>query len=152
MPEHTKDLVPAEVGESFAAARQPGPAMARRVDCSSVDTVETRVQDTERRMMAALRRWCRHKGQLPVVRVEIEKLHQNETTRSTTITTTLTSNTITITESITSSLKLTKEIDVPIAEASNIVRNGYDSKNVQDQGQHKQFANALTRIPEMQSL
>ncbi|GKG12647.1 hypothetical protein Tco_0346884, partial [Tanacetum coccineum] len=44
-----------EVGESFAAAaRQPGPTMARRVDCSSVDTVETRVRDTERRKMAAL--------------------------------------------------------------------------------------------------
>ncbi|GJR27324.1 hypothetical protein Tco_1103556 [Tanacetum coccineum] len=45
-----------EVGESSAAAaaRQPGPTMARRVDCSSVDTVETRVRDTERRMMAAL--------------------------------------------------------------------------------------------------
>ncbi|GKG18144.1 hypothetical protein Tco_0372442, partial [Tanacetum coccineum] len=44
-----------EVGESsVAAARQPGPTMARRVDCSSVDTVETRVRDTERRMMAAL--------------------------------------------------------------------------------------------------
>ncbi|GJU88323.1 putative reverse transcriptase domain-containing protein [Tanacetum coccineum] len=45
-----------EVGESsaIAAARQPGPTIARRVDCSSVDTVETRVRDTERRMMAAL--------------------------------------------------------------------------------------------------
>ncbi|GKG32891.1 hypothetical protein Tco_0430401, partial [Tanacetum coccineum] len=44
-----------EVGESSAAAaRQRRPIMARRVDCSSVDTVETRVQDTERRMMAAL--------------------------------------------------------------------------------------------------
>ncbi|GJZ28903.1 hypothetical protein Tco_0573550 [Tanacetum coccineum] len=45
-----------EVGESFAtaAARQPGPTMACRVDCSSIDTVETRVRDTERRMMAAL--------------------------------------------------------------------------------------------------
>ncbi|GJU78538.1 putative reverse transcriptase domain-containing protein [Tanacetum coccineum] len=55
-PEHPEDLVPAEVGESSAAAaaRQPGPTMARRVDCSSVDTVETRVRDTERRMMAAL--------------------------------------------------------------------------------------------------
>ncbi|GKF49361.1 hypothetical protein Tco_0142612 [Tanacetum coccineum] len=45
------------VGESSAAAaaaRQPGPTMARRVDCSSVDTVETRVLDTKRRMMAAL--------------------------------------------------------------------------------------------------
>ncbi|GJZ35847.1 hypothetical protein Tco_0581664, partial [Tanacetum coccineum] len=45
-----------EVGESSAAAaaRQPGPTIARRVNCSSVDTVETRVQDTERRMIAAL--------------------------------------------------------------------------------------------------
>ncbi|GJT37863.1 hypothetical protein Tco_0937728 [Tanacetum coccineum] len=45
-----------EVGESSVAAavKQPGPTMARRVDCSSVDTVETRVRDTERRMMAAL--------------------------------------------------------------------------------------------------
>ncbi|GJV09330.1 putative reverse transcriptase domain-containing protein [Tanacetum coccineum] len=45
-----------EVGESStaAAARQPGPTMAHRVDCSSVDTVKTRVRDTERRMMAAL--------------------------------------------------------------------------------------------------
>ncbi|GJY75554.1 putative reverse transcriptase domain-containing protein, partial [Tanacetum coccineum] len=45
-----------EVGESSAAAaaRQPGPTMACRVDCSSVDTVETRVRDTKRRMMAAL--------------------------------------------------------------------------------------------------
>ncbi|GKC20937.1 hypothetical protein Tco_1023087, partial [Tanacetum coccineum] len=45
-----------EFGESSAAdaARQPGPTMAHRVDCSSVDTVETRVRDTERRMMAAL--------------------------------------------------------------------------------------------------
>ncbi|GKE67175.1 putative reverse transcriptase domain-containing protein [Tanacetum coccineum] len=45
-----------EVWESSAAAaaRQPGPTMAHRVNCSSVDTVETRVRDTERRMMAAL--------------------------------------------------------------------------------------------------
>ncbi|GKA75864.1 hypothetical protein Tco_0782242 [Tanacetum coccineum] len=45
-----------EVGESSAAAaaRQPGPTMARRVDCSSIDTMETRVRDTKRRMMAAL--------------------------------------------------------------------------------------------------
>ncbi|GKF25200.1 hypothetical protein Tco_0081094, partial [Tanacetum coccineum] len=49
-------LGPASVGESSAAAaaRHPGPTMAHRVDCSSVDTVETKVRDTERRMMAAL--------------------------------------------------------------------------------------------------
>ncbi|GJT81119.1 putative reverse transcriptase domain-containing protein [Tanacetum coccineum] len=57
LPSGTPPLLPGcEVGESFAAAaaRQPGPTMARRVDCSSIDTVETRVRDTERRMMAAL--------------------------------------------------------------------------------------------------
>ncbi|GJQ95900.1 hypothetical protein Tco_0007039 [Tanacetum coccineum] len=45
-----------EVGESFvaAAARQPGPTKAHRVDCSLVDTMETRFRDTERRMMTAL--------------------------------------------------------------------------------------------------
>nr|GFB16366.1 hypothetical protein [Tanacetum cinerariifolium] len=41
-----------EVGESSAAAaRRQGPAMAHGVDCSYR---ETRLQDTERRMMAAL--------------------------------------------------------------------------------------------------
>nr|GEV74900.1 reverse transcriptase domain-containing protein [Tanacetum cinerariifolium] len=45
-----------EVGESSAsaAARQPGPTMARSVDCSFLDTMETRFRDTERRMMTAL--------------------------------------------------------------------------------------------------
>ncbi|GKA04142.1 hypothetical protein Tco_0676923, partial [Tanacetum coccineum] len=45
-----------EVGESSAAAaaRQPGSTMARRVDHSFVDTVDTRVQDTERGTMAAV--------------------------------------------------------------------------------------------------
>nr|GEZ17423.1 putative reverse transcriptase domain-containing protein [Tanacetum cinerariifolium] len=41
-----------EVGESStAAARRQGPTMTHRVDCSYI---ETRLQDTERRMMAAL--------------------------------------------------------------------------------------------------
>ncbi|GKF89233.1 hypothetical protein Tco_0263196, partial [Tanacetum coccineum] len=42
-----------EVGESSAAAaaRQPRPTMAHRVDYSLVDTMETRFRDTERRMM-----------------------------------------------------------------------------------------------------
>nr|GFB29390.1 hypothetical protein [Tanacetum cinerariifolium] len=45
-----------EVGESSAAAaaRQPGPTMACSVDCSFVDTMETRFRDTKRRMMIAL--------------------------------------------------------------------------------------------------
>nr|GEY17528.1 hypothetical protein [Tanacetum cinerariifolium] len=42
-----------EVGESSAAvARQPGPTMAHGVDCNYV---ETRLRDTERRMMVALK-------------------------------------------------------------------------------------------------
>ncbi|GJR93259.1 hypothetical protein Tco_0265433 [Tanacetum coccineum] len=61
-----------EVRESSAAAatRQPGPTMARRVDCSSVDTMETRVRDTERRMMAALEK------DRAAVRAEIEVLRR----------------------------------------------------------------------------
>ncbi|GJU16559.1 hypothetical protein Tco_1144525 [Tanacetum coccineum] len=45
-----------EVGESSAAAaaRQPGSTMARRVDHSFVDIMDTRVRDTERRTMAAV--------------------------------------------------------------------------------------------------
>nr|GEZ02088.1 hypothetical protein [Tanacetum cinerariifolium] len=45
-----------EVGESSAAtaARQPGPTINRSVDCSFVDTMETRFRDTERRMMTTL--------------------------------------------------------------------------------------------------
>ncbi|GJV47266.1 putative reverse transcriptase domain-containing protein [Tanacetum coccineum] len=45
-----------QVGESSAAAaaRQPGPTMAHRVDHSHVDTMETRFRDIERRMMTAL--------------------------------------------------------------------------------------------------
>ncbi|GJS75954.1 hypothetical protein Tco_0725835 [Tanacetum coccineum] len=45
-----------EVGESSAAAaaRQPGSTMALWVDHSFVDTVDTKVRDTERRTMAAI--------------------------------------------------------------------------------------------------
>ncbi|GJS78639.1 putative reverse transcriptase domain-containing protein [Tanacetum coccineum] len=45
-----------EVGESStgAAARQPGSTMARRVEHSFVDTVDTRVRDIERRNMVAV--------------------------------------------------------------------------------------------------
>nr|GEZ73071.1 reverse transcriptase domain-containing protein [Tanacetum cinerariifolium] len=45
-----------EVGESsaVATARQSRPIMTRSVDRSFVDTMETRFQDTERRMMTAL--------------------------------------------------------------------------------------------------
>nr|GFC62100.1 hypothetical protein [Tanacetum cinerariifolium] len=44
---------------SAAAARRPGPTMAHGVNCSYV---ETRLRDTERRMMAALET---RKGQTP---------------------------------------------------------------------------------------
>ncbi|GJS21988.1 hypothetical protein Tco_0450620 [Tanacetum coccineum] len=54
-PIRTPTLPGCEVGESSAAAaRQPGPTMAHRVDYSLVDTIETRFRDTERRMMTAL--------------------------------------------------------------------------------------------------
>nr|GEV07703.1 hypothetical protein [Tanacetum cinerariifolium] len=43
-----------EESSAAAAARQPRPTMARSVDCSFIDTMETRFRDTERRMMTAL--------------------------------------------------------------------------------------------------
>ncbi|GKC12379.1 reverse transcriptase domain-containing protein, partial [Tanacetum coccineum] len=60
-----------KVGESSATtARQPGPTMARRVDCGFVDIVETRVQATERKMMAAV------EMDRSAVRAEIEVLRR----------------------------------------------------------------------------
>ncbi|GKF96622.1 hypothetical protein Tco_0292443, partial [Tanacetum coccineum] len=62
-PSETPPLLPIpapstshRIGESSAAAaaRQPGPTMARRVDHSHVDTMETRFRDIERRMMTAV--------------------------------------------------------------------------------------------------
>ncbi|GJV71416.1 hypothetical protein Tco_1491411 [Tanacetum coccineum] len=66
-----------EVGESSAAAaaRQPGPTMAHRVDGSSVDTMETRIRDTERRMMTALEMVNMRKDHA-AVRAEIEVLRR----------------------------------------------------------------------------
>ncbi|GJY15163.1 hypothetical protein Tco_0385585 [Tanacetum coccineum] len=51
-PMELEDHVPVSAVAAAESAR--GPTMARRVDCSSVDTMETRVRDTKRRMMAAL--------------------------------------------------------------------------------------------------
>ncbi|GJR55246.1 hypothetical protein Tco_1405767 [Tanacetum coccineum] len=51
-PMELEDHVPVSAVAAAESAR--GPTMASRVDCSSVDTVETRVRDTKRRMMAAL--------------------------------------------------------------------------------------------------
>ncbi|GJS77729.1 reverse transcriptase domain-containing protein [Tanacetum coccineum] len=55
-PEESDKIERVEVGESFAAAtaRQPGSTMAHRVDHSFIDTVDTRVRDTERRTMATV--------------------------------------------------------------------------------------------------
>ncbi|GJV44468.1 hypothetical protein Tco_1429004 [Tanacetum coccineum] len=66
-----------KVGESFAAAaaRQPGPTMAHRVDGSSVDTMETRIRDTKRRMMTALEMVNMRKYRA-AVRAEIEVLRR----------------------------------------------------------------------------
>ncbi|GJV93725.1 putative nucleotidyltransferase, ribonuclease H [Tanacetum coccineum] len=64
-----------EIGESSAAAaRQPGPTMAHRVDHSHVDTMETRFRDIERRMMTALEMVNRRV--IPAVRAEIEVLRR----------------------------------------------------------------------------
>nr|GEV08572.1 ribonuclease H-like domain-containing protein [Tanacetum cinerariifolium] len=69
-----------EVGESSAAAaRQPVPTMARSVDCSFVDTTETRFRDTKRRMMTALEMVNIMKDRA-VVRAEIEILRRERLT------------------------------------------------------------------------
>nr|GFA50157.1 hypothetical protein [Tanacetum cinerariifolium] len=65
-----------EVGESSAAAaRQPRPTMACSVDCSFVDTMETRFRDTERRMMTALEMDNMRKDRA-AVRAKIEVLRK----------------------------------------------------------------------------
>nr|GEV54283.1 hypothetical protein [Tanacetum cinerariifolium] len=66
-----------EVRESSAAAaaRQPGPTMARSVDCSFVDTMDTKFQDTERTMMTALEMVNMRKDRA-AVRAEIEVLRR----------------------------------------------------------------------------
>nr|GEW04205.1 putative reverse transcriptase domain-containing protein [Tanacetum cinerariifolium] len=65
-----------EVGESSAAAaRKPEPTMARSVDCSFVDTMETRFRDTERRMMTALD-MVNMREDRAAVRAEIEVLRR----------------------------------------------------------------------------
>ncbi|GJX29088.1 hypothetical protein Tco_0237167 [Tanacetum coccineum] len=60
-----------EVGVSSAAARQSGSIMARRVDHSFVDTVDTRVRDTERRTMAAVKRPGRCRAEIEILRREM---------------------------------------------------------------------------------
>ncbi|GKD74578.1 putative reverse transcriptase domain-containing protein, partial [Tanacetum coccineum] len=66
-----------EVGESSATAtaRQPGSTMAHRVDHSFVDTVDTRVRDTEKRTMAAVE-VVNLREDRAAVRVEIEILRR----------------------------------------------------------------------------
>ncbi|GKF29333.1 hypothetical protein Tco_0095675, partial [Tanacetum coccineum] len=67
-----------EVGESFAAiaARQPGPTMARRVDCSSVDTVETRVDVHSRESSEFYSRHHDAQKDRTTVRAKIEVLRR----------------------------------------------------------------------------
>ncbi|GKD63067.1 hypothetical protein Tco_1305175, partial [Tanacetum coccineum] len=66
-----------EVRESSATAatRQPGSTMAHRVDHSFVDTVDTRVRDTERRTIAAVEVVNLREDQA-AVRAEIEILRR----------------------------------------------------------------------------
>nr|GFA16753.1 hypothetical protein [Tanacetum cinerariifolium] len=64
-----------EESSAAAAARQPGPIMACSVDCSFVDTMETRFRDTERRMMTALEIVNMRKD-CAAVRAEIEVLRK----------------------------------------------------------------------------
>ncbi|GJX16095.1 putative reverse transcriptase domain-containing protein [Tanacetum coccineum] len=109
-----------EVRESSAAAaRQPGPTMAPRVDCSSVDTMETRVRDTERRMMVAL--------EVVNLRVSYQKMAPKRTTRSTPVTPAPTATTTTVTEAQLQAL-IDQGVVAAMAEAeASRVRNGYDS-------------------------
>ncbi|GJV70834.1 putative ribonuclease H-like domain-containing protein [Tanacetum coccineum] len=58
-----------------AAARQPGPTMAHKVDYSLVDTMETRFRDIERRMMTALE-MVNMRTDRAAVRAEIEVLRR----------------------------------------------------------------------------
>ncbi|GKF31425.1 hypothetical protein Tco_0101223 [Tanacetum coccineum] len=64
-----------EIGESSVAAtdRQPGSTMARKVDHSFIDTVDTRVRDTERSTMAAVEEAQEDRA---AVRAEIEILRR----------------------------------------------------------------------------
>ncbi|GJV71000.1 reverse transcriptase domain-containing protein [Tanacetum coccineum] len=64
-----------KIGESSAAAaaRQPGSTMARRVDHSFVDTMDTRVQYTKRSTMAAIEEAQEDRA---AVRAEIEILRR----------------------------------------------------------------------------
>nr|GFB44664.1 hypothetical protein [Tanacetum cinerariifolium] len=115
-----------EVGESSAAAaaRQPRPTMARSVDCSFVDTMETRFQETERRMITAL------EMDRAAVRAEIEKMAPKRTTRSTQVppvTPAATVTTITVTEAQLQAL-IDRGFAAAMAEAeASRVRNGYDN-------------------------
>nr|GEY86213.1 retrotransposon protein, putative, Ty3-gypsy subclass [Tanacetum cinerariifolium] len=104
-----------EVGKSSAAAaaRQPGPTMARSVDCSFVDTMETRFRDTERRMMTAL-----------------DMFNMRSVTRSTQVppvTPAPTATTTTITEAQLH-VSINQGVGAAMVEVeASRVRNGYDS-------------------------
>ncbi|GJY60553.1 putative reverse transcriptase domain-containing protein [Tanacetum coccineum] len=133
-----------EVGESSAAAaaRQPGPTMARRVDCSSIDTMETRVRDTERRMIGALEVVnarvsyqalevrARMDTLETLVAVPRQKMAPKRTTRSTRVPpVTPAPNTTTVTEAQLQAL-INQGVAAAMAEAeASRVRNGDDSNS-----------------------
>ncbi|GKA54909.1 hypothetical protein Tco_0753858 [Tanacetum coccineum] len=81
MPLHRRLLLTAltprfEVGESssVAAARQPGSNLARMVDHSLVDIVDTRVRDTKRRTMAAVEEdWAAVSAEIKAYRHEWQR-------------------------------------------------------------------------------
>nr|GFA63514.1 hypothetical protein [Tanacetum cinerariifolium] len=142
-----------EVWESSvaAAARQPGPTMARSVDCSFVDTIKTRFRDTKRRMMTVLETvnmrvsyqvdvrsrensgfYSRHhdaQKDRAAVRAETEKMAPKRTTRSTQVppvTPALTATTTTVTEAQLQVL-IDRGVAATMAEAeASRVWNGYD--------------------------
>ncbi|GJY80934.1 hypothetical protein Tco_0493685, partial [Tanacetum coccineum] len=128
-----------EVGESSAAAaaRQPGPTMARRVDCSSVDTVETRVRDTERRMMAAL-----EVVNLRVLRRERLAYEQEsiqtrqDLARSKAYSRALEAR-ITVFRGLRASPQWLRVVAAMAEAEASRVRNGYDSNGSKDQRRNK---------------
>ncbi|GKC96121.1 hypothetical protein Tco_1161563, partial [Tanacetum coccineum] len=65
-----------EIEESSAAARQPRPTMARRVDCSSIDTMETRVDVRSRESLEFYSRHHDAQKDRAAVRAEIEALRR----------------------------------------------------------------------------
>ncbi|GKE50256.1 hypothetical protein Tco_1481514, partial [Tanacetum coccineum] len=135
-----------KVGESFAAAaaRQLGPTMARRVDCSSVDTVETRKDCVavraeievlrrerlayEQESMETLQALARSEAYSRALEARITKMEPKRATRSTPVTITLALTTTPTTSVTNSQLQAMIDQGVPAALAARDAnRNGDDS-------------------------